>query len=68
MHLQTAPGDTEPGKPLKFEPHDPPLLFELGPDPGEKFNVATNHPDVIADIQREVDKHRASLAPRKVQY
>jgi len=67
-HLQTASGYAEPGKPLKFEPHDPPLLFDLGSDPGEKFNIATNHPDVIADIEREVEKHRANLVPGKAQY
>jgi arylsulfatase A-like enzyme len=67
-HLRTAAGYGEPGKPLKFESHDPPLLFELGSDPGERFNVATNHPEVIADIQREIEKHRSALVPGKVQY
>jgi hypothetical protein len=67
-HLRTAAGYGEPGKPLKFDSHDPPLLFELGSDPGERFNVATNHPEVIAEIQREIEKHRAALAPGKPQY
>jgi arylsulfatase A len=67
-HWQTAPGYVEGGKQLKFEPHDPPLLYELGSDPGEKFNVAGEHSDVIADIQREVEKHRAGLVPGKPQY
>jgi arylsulfatase A-like enzyme len=67
-HLQTAPGYATPKKPLKFEPHDPPLLFHLGSDPGEKINIATNHPEVIADIQRELEKHRAGLTPGKPQY
>jgi arylsulfatase A-like enzyme len=67
-HLRTAAGYAEPGKPLKFESHNPPLLFELGSDPGERFNVATNHPDVMADIQREIEKHRAGLVPGKPEY
>jgi len=67
-HMRTAAGYAEPGRPLKFESHDPALLFELGSDPGERFNVATNHPDVIADIQREIEKHRVGLVPGKPQY
>ena len=48
--------------------HDPPMLFQLGNDPGEKFDVAAEHPDVIADILREVKKHREDLVPGKPQY
>src|ERR1035437_6761578 len=51
--------------PLK---HDPPLLFDLPSDPGERFDVAAEHPKVIADIQRELDKYRAALVPGKRQY
>ena len=43
-------------------------MFDLGNDPGEKINIATNHPDVIAEIQRVVEKHRAGLVPGKPQY
>ena len=48
--------------------HDPPLLFDLPNDPGERFDVAAEHPDVIADIQREVEKYRAAVVPGKRQY
>ena len=51
--------------PLK---HDPPLLFDLPNDPGERFDVAAEHPEVVADIQREVEKYRAALVPGKRQY
>lgn len=37
--------------------HDPPLLFHLGQDPGEKYDVAKDFPDVIKDIRRELDAH-----------
>ncbi len=47
--------------------HDPPLLFELGHDPGERFNVAETHPDVLADIAKEVERHRATVSPVKDQ-
>ena len=67
-HFQTAQGYARAGEKLNFEKHEPPLLFDLGVDPGEKVNVATNHPKVMADIQNELEKHRAGLVPGKAQY
>lgn len=64
-HFQTAPGYINP---MVFEKHDPPLLFQLEHDPSEKFDVAKEHPDVLADLQREVEQHRANLVPGKPQY
>ncbi len=43
--------------------HDPPLLFHLDHDPSEKYNIADKHPEVLEDIQKEVEKHRANLEP-----
>jgi arylsulfatase A len=48
--------------------HDPPLLFHLPNDPGERFDVAAEHPDVVADIQQELKKHEVNLVPGKRQY
>jgi arylsulfatase A-like enzyme len=47
---------------------DTPVLFDLPRDPGERFDVAAEHPAVVADILREVDNHRAKLVPGKRQY
>jgi len=47
--------------------HEPPLLYELGCDPSEQFDVAAQHPDVLADIAREVERHRATIQPVKNQ-
>ena len=59
MHLQTQAAYGQP----KPEKHDPPLLFHLEMDPSERFDVAAEHGDVIADLQREVEAHRAGLKP-----
>jgi arylsulfatase A-like enzyme len=67
-HFQTALGYGSPGAPVVFEKHDPPLLFHLGQDPGERIDVAKEHPEVLADIQREREKHREGLVPGKPQY
>ncbi|OHB63787.1 MAG: arylsulfatase [Planctomycetes bacterium RBG_13_62_9] len=48
-------------------PHDPPLLFHLGHDPSEKHDVAKAHPDVIAEIRKEVERHRSTLVPAEDQ-
>jgi arylsulfatase A-like enzyme len=45
--------------------HDPPLLYNLEVDPAEKYNVAADHPDVIADIEAMVEAHRATVKPVK---
>ena len=67
-HFQTAPGYASAGSRVTFEKHDPPLLFDLAQDPSERVDVAKDHPEVIADIQQELEKHRAGLVPGKSQY
>lgn len=47
--------------------HDPPLLFQLGHDPSERFDVANIHPDVLADINKEVERHRRTVIAVKSQ-
>jgi arylsulfatase A-like enzyme len=46
--------------PAKQE-HDVPQLFHLQRDPAERFDVAADHPEVVADIQAAVAVHRAGL-------
>jgi arylsulfatase A len=41
--------------------HDPPLLFHLGIDPGEQWNVADQHSDVIQEIQALAEEHRQGV-------
>jgi arylsulfatase A-like enzyme len=45
--------------------HDTPLLFDLAADPGERFDVAAAHPDVVADLVREADAHRKAMVMGK---
>jgi arylsulfatase A len=45
------------------EPHDPPQLYHLRHDPSERFDVAKDHPDVIADIKAAVERHKAGVTP-----
>jgi arylsulfatase A-like enzyme len=41
--------------------HERPLLFHLGRDPSEQFNVADEHPEVLAEIRACLERHRAPL-------
>jgi arylsulfatase A-like enzyme len=41
--------------------HDPPLLYNLNHDLGEQYDISMDYPEVIADIIREVDRHKANL-------
>ncbi len=43
--------------------YDPPLLYHLGHDPGEKWDVSARHPDVVARIRKILEGHRATLEP-----
>ncbi len=45
----------------KKQTHDPPLLFHLGEDPSEKFNVADKYPEVIAEIRQLVREHQSQM-------
>jgi hypothetical protein len=57
LHIQTQAAYGQP----KPEKHDPPLLFQLEMDPSERFNVAAEHPEIIAELKREIETHQAGL-------
>jgi arylsulfatase A-like enzyme len=56
-HFKTQTGYGQP----QPESHQPPLLFHLEVDPGESYNVAAKHADVLAEIQAVVEKHKAGM-------
>lgn len=63
LHLLTQKGYGQP----KPDRHDPPMLFNLGIDPGETFNVSTNHPGIVQAVLNEIERHRASITLAKSQ-
>ncbi len=48
--------------------HTPPLLYHLGDDPSERFDIAAQHPEVVADIQQKVAAHRARVPRRPPEF
>ena len=43
--------------------HNPPLLFNLADDPGERHDIAAARPDLVADLVREAEVHRRDMVP-----
>lgn len=58
-HFRTQNGYGQP----QPEVHTPPLLFRLPHDPSEKYNVAGEHPEVLARIEAAVAAHRETVTP-----
>jgi len=57
VHYETMP-EIE-GK--KYTKHDPPILYNIEQDPGEQYNIAPKHPDVLTRIQKIVDEHQKTF-------
>lgn len=53
------------GRPPEKEAHSEPLLYHLGEDPRELFDIAGENPQVLADILKAVAEHKSgmSIAP-----
>jgi arylsulfatase A len=47
--------------------HDSPLLYNLEHDPSEKFDVAKQHPEVVAELRRIAAAHLQTIKPVKSQ-
>ena len=58
LHLTTQTGYG--GPPTR---HDPPLLFHLERDPGESYDVAKDHADVVAELKKLIDEHSKAVKP-----
>lgn len=49
------------------EEHNPPVLYNLGHDPSEQFDIAENHPEVLQQINELVTEHKSKLVAGKDQ-
>ena len=44
--------------------HETPLLYHLGEDPGESYDLAAERPEVLAEMLEAVREHQASMETR----
>ncbi|MBD3631147.1 MAG: sulfatase [Cyclobacterium sp.] len=61
----TAHPVTQPPVPLENTPTvlETPLLYNVNVDPGERFDIAADHPEIIAEIRAVVEAHKAGIEP-----
>jgi arylsulfatase A-like enzyme len=45
--------------------HSPPLLYNLAEDPGERFDIAAEHADIVRDLVKEAEVHRKTVTATK---
>ncbi len=64
LHFFTQNGYGQP----KPDMHEPPLLFDLAQDPGEKFNLAKEHPEILKQILAAIASHREKVVPGAPQF
>jgi arylsulfatase A-like enzyme len=57
LHFQTQGGYGDPARKL----HEPPLLFNLATDPSERFDVAAEYPEIVAELQAAATAHKAAM-------
>jgi arylsulfatase A-like enzyme len=43
--------------------HSIPLLFQLEHDPGENYDIAAQHPEIIEEISQLVEEHKKTVIP-----
>ena len=63
VHLKTQPGYGQ----AKAEVREKPLLFNLEQDPSEKYDLAAEHPEVVADLVADAREHVAAVKVGKDQ-
>lgn len=61
LHLISEGAYRQP--PLRTE-HENPVLHHLPSDPSERFDIAARHPEVVADILRAIDEHKAAMTEK----
>ena len=59
LHLRT---EGAYGQGPELAVHEPPLLFHLGRDPSERFDIASEHADIVHMIRQKIDAHQAGLS------
>ncbi len=64
LHVKTR--EPASGKP-EAAVRNPPLLYHLGHDPGEQYNVAAGHPDMVEELRALITKHVEETKPGEPQ-
>ncbi len=52
------------GQPPQRTEHETPLLYDLSSDPGERFDIAAQHPEVVAAILNQIAQHKSGMTEK----
>lgn len=64
LHFKTQKGYGQ----AKPDIHEPPLLYHLDHDPGEQYDVAKQHPEVVEKLKSLAAEHERTLTKRPAVY
>jgi arylsulfatase A len=68
LHLKTTdPASVATWGQWVIVAHDPPLLYDLEADPGEKYDQAQAHPEVVTALAGLINQERAAVRPGAAQ-
>jgi arylsulfatase A-like enzyme len=60
LHVTTIQNDPTGDK---LQDRSSPLLFNLAVDPSERFDVVSEHPELVVQLLKAIENHRASVRP-----
>lgn len=63
LHMETSKSE-QLGEFAKLEK---PLLYDLQQDPGEQYDIANKHPDIITEMQEIIKKHVLTISESELQ-
>ena len=64
IHFKTTdPASVTTWGAWKIEERDPPILFNVDHDPGEKYNLAVSNPQVVSELAALALRHREKMEP-----
>ena len=64
IHLKTThPASVQKWGEWPVEEHDPPILFDVEQDPSERFDRAASNPEIVDEMKKTMEAHRAEVQP-----
>ena len=64
IHFKTTrPSTVQVWGQWEVEEHRPPLLFNVERDPGEQYDVAADHPELVEALTQRAESHLAEIKP-----
>ena len=64
IHFKTTdPASVTTWGAWEVKERDPPILFNVDHDPGEKYNLAVSNPQIVSELAALAERHRENMQP-----